>query len=235
MIGADFKMRIMKSKSTLLAMSTVADGSMSKAVPAHERDENRKRFLKKHGCTLERTALVHLTYAAHTYRRYMTIDEAFGGHGLVSYPTIEVDALFTTSRELALFLPVADCVAAVLYDPENAVLGLSHLGRHNLLQQGGTASITYMTEEFGTDPTIVQVWLGPAAGAGNYPLFDFDGRSLHDVSTEQLLAAGVKSVNIRIDSRDTTTDGSLFSHSQFLKGKQAIDGRQAVVCMMRSA
>jgi len=47
------------------------------------------------------------------------------------------------------------------------------------------------------------------------------------------LAAGIDRNNIDIDSRDTTTDSTLFSHSEFLKGNRSTDGRQAVVCMMK--
>jgi copper oxidase (laccase) domain-containing protein len=90
-----------------------------------------------------------------------------------------------------------------------------------------------MERTFRSDPNDIDVWLSAAAGKTNYPLHDFDGRSLHVVALEQLVNAGVPAINIEIDSTDTTTDERLFSHSEFLKGNRLVDGRQAVVAMMR--
>jgi len=143
------------------------------------------------------------------------------------------DALFPQDRNLALLLPIADCIAAVLYDPILGALGLAHLGRHNLLQDGGAGIVAYMSDDFGSKPSDIRVWLSPAAGRGNYPLFDFDNRSLHEVALEQLLAAGITAANVITDPRDTTLDERLFSHSEYLKGKRVSDGRQAVMAVLR--
>lgn len=216
-----------------VALSTVKDGEMSASVDEKQRRINRRDFLRNHGIAIDQTVLVYLTYGGEDYARYHTVSAELGGDGMVASSSLEADALFTTNLDVALFLPVADCVAAVLYDPAQRVLGVSHLGRHNLLQDGGRRSIEYMVERFGTDPNAVSVWLSPAAGKANYPLFDFENKSLHEVTVRQLVSAGVRQMNIEIDDRDTTSDPRLFSHSEFLKGRQATDGRQAVVAMMR--
>lgn len=213
--------------------SAQVDGSMSKAVSAPERDENRRRFLAKQNITPEQTVLVHLQYEGDDYRRYHTVGRSEAGDGITRSPSLISDALFTSEKNLALLLPVADCIGIVIFDEANHVLGLAHLGRHNLEQNGGAAIIAYMQEQFGTNPDDVQVWLSPAAGKGNYPLYDFNNRSLHEVAHEQLLAAGVLTANITHDERDTATDHTLFSHSKYLKGNRQTDGRQAVVAMMK--
>lgn len=215
-------------------MSDMSDGSMSKAVSDDEKTRNRRTFLDEQGIGIDQSVLVHLTYGTDNYRRYMVIDTDFAGDGVVCEPSIEVDALFTTSNDIALFLPVADCIAAVLYDPVHTVIGLAHLGRHNLEQFGGSEIVRYMQSEFESQPEDIVVWLSPAAGKSNYPLYGFDSRSLHEVAAEQLLTAGVSELNISIDSRDTTLDSTLFSHSEFLKGNRQTDGRHAVVCKMKS-
>lgn len=215
-------------------MSDMSDGSMSKAVSDDEKTRNRRTFLDEQGIGIDQSVLVHLTYGTDNYRRYMVIDTDFAGDGVVCEPSIEVDALFTTSNDIALFLPVADCIAAVLYDPVHTVIGLAHLGRHNLEQFGGSEIVRYMQSEFESQPEDIVVWLSPAAGKSNYPLYGFDSRSLHEVVAEQLLTAGVSELNISIDSRDTTLDSTLFSHSEFLKGNRQTDGRHAVVCKMKS-
>lgn len=206
---------------------------MSKAVSDDERLANRTAFLAKYNIAPEQATLVHLTYGGDDYRRFFTVDQSTAGDGIVRPATVDADALFTTERELALLLPIADCIAVVLYDTAKNVLGLAHLGRHNLEQQTGIGVIEYMAQEFGSYPEDIQVWLSPAAGKVNYPLHTFSNRSLHEVAVEQLMAAGVALENIQIDSRDTTTDNALFSHSEFLKGNREQDGRQAVVCMLK--
>ena len=216
-----------------IAISGVIDGSMSKNVDEERKLINKRAFLTSNGMSLEQSVLVHLTYEGDDYKRYYTIGSDLAGDGMTGSPTIVADALFTQDKNLALFLPIADCVAVVMYDPIKHVLGLSHLGRHNLLQQGGTSTVMYMVEEFATVPSDLRIWLSPAAGREKYPLYDFDNRSLHEVATEQLRAAGVSIDNMTIDARDTTADNSLFSYSEFLKGNRP-RGTQAVVAMMRS-
>lgn len=219
--------------SPLIAVSTVVDGSMSVGVTDAERLRNRTVFLAAQGIPADRAILVHLTYDGTDYRRYFTATSDFAGDGITTPSTLTADALFTTEKNLALLLPVADCIGAVLYDPVRQVIGLAHLGRHNLGQGGGTDSVGYMTTEFGSAPSDVKVLLSPSVGRETYPLHDFDNRSLNEVALEQLFAAGILMRNISIDQRDTAKDARLFSHSEFLKGNRSSDGRQAVVTMMR--
>lgn len=218
----------------VIRTSQISDGSMSVGVSDEQRQVNRSRFLGQNDIAASQTILVHLQYQGDDYRRYFTVSSDIAGDGIVSGSTIVADALFTHEKNLALLLPVADCVGVVLYDSRHQTVGLAHLGRHNLAQAGGTSIVQYMANDFGTNPSELTVLLSAAAGRQNYPLYDFDNRSLHEVAIEQLLAAGVPAANIEIDERDTTQDNSLFSHSEFLKGNQALDGRQAIVCMMRA-
>ena len=172
-------------------MSAVADGSMSKAVDDDERRHNRQKYLEKHGISIEQSVLVCLKYEGDNYRRYYTVGSDQAGDGMTYESSVVSDGLFTQNKNLALFLPVADCIGAVLYDPVHQILGLGHLGRHNLLQAGGTGLVEYMVNEFGSNASDIEVWLSPAAGRENYPLYDFANRSMHEVATEQLLAGGV--------------------------------------------
>lgn len=155
------------------------------------------------------------------------------GGGMVGEKKIAVsDALMTTQPGIALFLPLADCVGAVLYDPTQKVLMLSHLGRHNIEQNGAYESVKYMQQNASTEPSKVQVWLSPSAGGENYPLHAFDNKSQQEVVIEQLLKAGIISSNIEASTVDTTTDSNYFSHSEFLKDDSQPQGRFAVVAMM---
>lgn len=220
-------------KAVVIAMSSAADGSMSMSVDDETRRDNRRRFLGRYGITLEQSILVHLKYEGDDYCRYYEVSTEHAGDGIAFESSIIADALFTRSKRLALLLPVADCIGAVLYDARLQVLGLAHFGRHNLVQNGGTKAIEFMKAEFGSDPSDIKAWLSPAAGRGNYPMHDFNNRSLYEVALEQLEKGGLPYENIDIDGTDTTTNTAFFSHSEYLKGNRESDGRQAVVAMMR--
>jgi copper oxidase (laccase) domain-containing protein len=60
----------------------------------------------------------------------------------------------------------------------------------------------------------LKVWLSPSAGAENYPVYSFKGKSLTEIAVKQLQGSGVLVDNIVIEPVDTTTDKNYFSHSQ---------------------
>lgn len=217
-----------------IACSTVEDGSMryQGAPDSDEISRNRENFLAKHAMTSADTALVYLVYEGDDYCRYRVVDKQDKGDGMVGDPSRVADAIASKTPGVGLFLLVADCIAAVIYDPINHAVMLSHLGRHNIEQEGGRHSVLFMQEQFGTKPEDVEVWLSPAAGKDNYPLHSFDNKSLHEVAREQLLAAGVMAEKIDMSPLDTTTDPNYYSHSEFLKRHRDIDGRFAVAVML---
>ena len=213
--------------------STTLDGSMK----SPDRNfasvlETRENFLRQHDIEAADTTLVQVTYDGNDYCRYVTLDDSYKGDGIVRIPTLKADALVVTKPRHALFLPLADCIGAVIHDTSQDVLMVSHLGRHNLEQFGGTHCIEYLKNTHNSDPKNLTVWLSPAAGKSSYPLYAFDNRSLHDVAVEQLVAAGVHEQNIDMSPIDSATDPQYFSHSQFLKGIRETDGRFAIVATM---
>jgi len=214
--------------------STVADGSMKARTDDHMDDvtHNRETFLTAHDIAVSDATLVRLVYEGVDYCRYATVQDVDKGDGMVRPSTVMTDAMVVTKPGHALFLPLADCVGAVLHDPTKGILMLSHLGRHNLEQFGATKSVEYLISEHHVVPKDLTVWLSPAASKVFYPVYAFDNRSLYDVTTEQLLAAGVARENIDISPIDSAADTNYYSHSQFLKGNRADDGRFAVVAMM---
>lgn len=211
------------------------DGTMKPLAHTETADVqlNRTHFLQKHGIKPQATTLVNLVYEGTDYCRYKTVGVAHKGDGIAFESTLVADALVATHPDHALLLPLADCIGAVLHDPIQHVLMLSHLGRHNLEQFGGTKSVMYLMKHHSVNPKNLQVWLSPAAGKENYPLHAFDGRSMHEVASEQLEAAGILPQHIDISPIDTTKDLEYFSHSQFLKGNRSTDGRFCVVATMR--
>ena len=214
--------------------STFLDGSMQSIHGGNLAQANQSRtdFLNKSGIQPEATTLVRLKYEGDDYCRYATIDDTFKGDGIVRESTVVSDALVVTKPHHALFLPLADCIGAVLHDPVKNILMVSHLGRHNLEQYGGTRSVEFLQEHHNVDPQDVTVWLSPAAGKSSYPFFEFNNRSLHEVATEQFIRAGIRAENIAISPIDSSQDANYYSHNQFLKGRRDNDGRFAVVAFM---
>lgn len=191
-------------------------------------------FLERNHIQPVMTTFLNLTYGGTNYCRYLTLADHLRGDGIIRDSTIDADGLVVTRPDFAILLPLADCIGAVLHDPTQNVLMVSHLGRHNLEQNGGTESVNYLVNNHGVDPKDLTVWLSPAAGKTNYPLHGFDNRSLHEVAIEQLMNAGVSSATIEMSPIDTTTDERYFSHSEFLKGNRREDGRFAIIAVMQN-
>lgn len=219
-------LKIYTSTATDGSMKSL-DGNFASVLPT------RTVFLRKHGVEPEDTVLVHLVYEGDNYARFVTADDALRGDGITRRPSFIADGVATQQKNLVLFLPLADCTGVVLHDPKKNALMLSHLGRHNLEQDGGTKSVEYMVEQFNCNPADITVWLSPAAGSEKYPLYDFDNRSMHDVATEQLLRAGILDTNITRSLIDTTKDTNYFSHSEFKKGNRPTDGRFCVLAYIK--
>lgn len=215
--------------------STVADGSMkstdksfASVLPV------RTAFLQSHDISPNQTTLVQLVYEGDDYCRYKTLAPEDKGDGITRPASIVADALVVTVPGHALFLPLADCIGAVIHDATKNILMISHLGRHNLVQYGGAKCIEYLKEKHSVNPHDLTVWLSPAAGKDNYPLHAFDGRGMHDVAIEQLAAAGVPPTNITASPIDSAADPNYFSHSQFLKGNRKTDGRFCVAAVLEA-
>jgi len=216
-----------------VAISTVADGNMLLRADKTNPDviKNRSVFLNKNGIDINRTVMICTSYDGDNYCRYREIsdvDKSIFGHDLE--PS---DALITKSADLALLLPIADCVGAVLFDPSKKVLMLSHLGRHSLEQNGGFKSIQFLIDNYGCSASDLLVWLTPAPGKANYPVFAFDNKSMKEIIFEQLQTAGIPLGNITDDPTDAAVDHKYYSHSEFLKGNRTDDGRYAIVAIMK--
>jgi copper oxidase (laccase) domain-containing protein len=158
--------------------------------------EVNQHYLRRLGVDPDKAVRVRMNYERTDFTRYKQVDAAEAGHILASQIDV-YDGLATQTSQLTLFLPLADCIGAVIYDSIHKAFMVSHLGRHNIEQAGKT----------------------------KYPLFAFDNQSLHEVGRQQCEAAGVLPESIMIDQRDTTQDKELYSHSEYLKGTRPLDGR----------
>lgn len=220
----------------IVAISKISNGNMLIKTDKFNTDviKNRTKFLEKNGIDINQTTRVSIIYEGNDYSRYQEVGADQNGAGMFDGEVIPSDALIVKDLNHALFLPIADCIGAVIFDETKNILMLSHLGRHSLEQNGGYKSIKYLADNYSVDPTELSVWLSPAPGSDSYPLFNFNNRSLKDVAIEQLQSAGIKTENITDNPADTSKNLDYFSHSEFLKGNQSYDGRFAIVAMMQN-
>ncbi len=219
----------------IVRVSSVDDGPMNfKNNDIEMVAANRRDFFDAVGIDPLQVTLLQVTYEDNTdFTRYKLVEDEQAGEGVlepVSYTS--ADALVVARPDHAIFLPLADCVGAVIYDPINEILMVSHLGRHSVEQVGGQKSIEYLKQEFDSNPSDLLVWLSPAVGKESYPLHAFDGQSLHEVTMRQMVDAGVSENHIEVSHIDTAKSDDYYSHSEFKAGNQSEDGRFAIVAMM---
>lgn len=196
--------------------------------------ENREKFLKTAGIDSRDTTFIQVKYSeAEHFTRYKIVDETHKKMGLkTAESSFVADAVVVTEPNHAIFLPLADCVGAIIYDTKKKILMVSHLGRHSTEEQGGTKSIKHLKNTFQSDVDDMLVWLSPAVGRETYPLHKFDGRGLQEVLLEQFLEASVPRKNIEICSENTATNENYFSHSQHLLGNRSNNNRFAIAAMI---
>lgn len=158
---------------------------------------------------------------------------------------VHADVLYTEKPGIGLFLPIADCVGTVVYDPVRKAIALAHLGRHASIAKTIQKTIEFFKEK-GSDPENLTIWMAPSIAKHDYILTWFDHLTdedwQHYASEESdgihldlagfncALAekASVPNANIHVSSVNTATNPNYFSHSQ-----GDADGRFAVVAQMR--
>lgn len=222
--------------SVVVGVSSVDDGNMHFAFgDEDETRHNRINFLQQVDIDPTQATLLPVSYQDTTdFTRYRIVDDENLGEGMLDPASnLQADALIVTRPDHALFLPLADCIGAVIYDAELQIMMVSHLGRHSIEQNGAYKSVQYLKDEFGSVATDLKVWLSPAVGGDSYPLFAFNNRSVQEVVCEQLERAGVGLEQIEASDIDTAEDDNYFSHSEYLAGNQMTDSRFAIVAMMR--
>mgnify|MGYP000881713394 FL=1 len=230
----------------LVAVSSKDDGTMLNRIRGRhvaEILENRRRFCDQIGVKYDDVVYHVISYdQAQTFDTIAEVTEA----DTVKYNNegIFTDALYTEMAGVGLFLPVADCIATVIYDPKRRALMLAHLGRHSTVAQLMTRAVKYFVER-SSQANDLQIWMSPSVKQDNYRMDYFhhtsdvkwhnfcrqtaDGIYLDMQGFNRSLAvqSGVPSDNIFISPIDTADDRHYFSHSS---GDTA--GRIAVVAVM---
>lgn len=233
------------SGEILAAVSSRSDKTMlDRTDNFHKNDvvDNRRRFCAQAGIDYENCVYQLVSYGEN--ESYRQVAEVRDGDTARFKNSVHGDALFTSKKGVGLFLPVADCVATVVYDPIKQYLALLHLGRHASYADLSTCAVKYF-ESKGSRAKDLIVWMSPSAGPDSYLLEWFDKQNdptwqgfykehkkgfcldLAGYNSERLQTVGVTRGNIHRSSIDTMANDNYFSHAA-----GDISGRIAVVAMM---
>ncbi len=232
----------------LIAVSSKDDGTMLNRIRGRHVAEivnNRRRFCDQIGVTYDDVVYQVISYdQAQTFDATIEVTEA----DTVKYNNegIFADALYTEAAGVGLFLPVADCIATVIYDPKRRALMLAHLGRHSTVAQLMTRAVQYFVER-GSQAKDLQIWMSPSITQKNYRMDYFDHASdinwhnfcrqtadgiyldMQGFNRSLAIRAGIPGDNIFISPIDTADDPNYFSHSAGDAG-----GRFAVLAEIKS-
>ena len=230
----------------LVAVSSKDDGTMLNRIRGRHVAEvldNRRRFCDQIGINYDDVVYHVISYdQAQTFD---TIAEATEADTVKrNNEGIFADALYTETAGIGLFLPVADCIATVIYDPKRRALMLAHLGRHSTVAQLMSRAVQHFVER-GSQAKDLQIWMSPSITQKNYCMEYFDHTSdtnwhnfchqtadgiyldMQGFNRSLAVQAGVPAGNIFISPIDTADNPNYFSHSS-----GDVGGRFAVVASM---
>ena len=231
----------------LVTVSSKDDGTMLNRIRGRHVAEvldNRRRFCDQIGINYDDIVYHVISYdQGQTFDTIADVTKAdttrHNSEGIFA------DALYTEAAGVGLFLPVADCIATVIYDPKRRALMLVHLGRHSTVAQLMSRAVRYFVER-GSQAKELQIWMSPSITQKNYRMDYFDHTNdtnwhnfcrqtadgiyldMQGFNRSLAVQAGVPADNIVISPIDTADDLHYFSHSS---GDTA--GRIAAVAMMR--
>lgn len=157
------------------------------------------------------------------------------------------DALITSQKGVALMVQHADCQAVLLYDSVAEVVAAVHNGWRGSVQNILRSVVDIMTRDYSSKPANVQAIVGPSLGpccaefihhekelpeeftqfkvGDNH--FDF-----WQISQKQLMDAGLKNTNIKIDGQCTLCSQDYFSYREVVQKGDGVTGRNGSVIVL---
>lgn len=231
--------------SLRIALSSKGDGTMldrTTGLHTPRAIDSRRAFCEKIGVSYDGVVYQNIIYGeGQTYDDIVNVDASMTTEHTSDVPA---DALFTKATKVGLFLPVADCVATVVYDPVKNYLAMVHLGRDSTAAELMRKVIDKFKAE-GSNPNDLLVWMSPSAKRETYLMQWFDQKDnpmwrefiaasdegvyldLPGFNKAACLSAGILETNIHISPINTMASDEYFSHSM-----GDTSGRFAVLAQM---
>jgi len=230
------------------AISEVKDGNMSLSwEPKDEVVPARKRFLKAVGLELDEAIGGRFDGSTDIVE---ALGSASGGRAMrEALAKAPGDAVITNEKGLGIFVFLGDCPGAILYDPQQEILGIVHLSRHTS-DLGIARKIVESMIAQGSDPADIVAWISPGIQPASYVfptlpndikmdwsdyLIKVDKGTAIDVSgfnRNEFIKAGLLASNIEVSPINTRQDRNYFSHRRSVEENEP-EGRFAIVAVMR--
>lgn len=188
---------------------------------------NRRDFIGKSGGDYNDTVYQIIEYdESQTYDKIVEVTD---DDTLKFSAGVYADALIVRQPGVGLFLPVADCVATIVYDPKRQVLALLHLGRHSTLANLMRKTIVHLVE-YGSTVGDLLVFMAPSIQSPDYKLDYFKPANreewqqyikiegdktsidMQGYNREICLKMGIPKDNIEVSAANTATNSNYFSH-----------------------
>ncbi len=192
--------------------------------------ENRKRYAKMLGTTLDAMVFCNQTHSANF--KLVTKNDCGRGATDFSDGINDTDALYTFDSGVYLNAYYADCTPVYFYSHVNNLIGVIHAGWQGTVKQITKQTLKHVIDEYGISPDNLHVLIGPSIEFENFDvkqdvidlvkhMDNYDGCIRHisddqyklDVKRLNYLQAydlGIK--NISISSLDTYDDELFFSY-----------------------
>lgn len=203
---------------------SVAAGGGNQPTTLHRR--NAESFLVRLGFYISNRTKILVSYQdGRVYNRVRGVSRDNAGQ------SIETDAVYTVEPGLTLTLPVADCLATIVYDPVSRMVGMLHLGRHSSVDGLIEAFAKKVQAETGSLPPDWHVWMSPGLGQAHNRLQYFSppspkewqqfsrtdkgGEICIDMAghnRQRFIALGVMPAQITVSDIDTYSSPDYFSH-----------------------
>ena len=212
--------------------------------------ENYRLFTEAVGIRLEDVVIGNLNHTSNV--RVATREDA--GCGILKpFNYVNVDALITNEKNLALTVTCADCVPVFVYDPVRKAIGIAHSGWKGTAGEISGKTVEKMVSEYGCNPDDMIAGIGPCIGMCCYEVsrevyeefieFDYLDKAwffekdngkfdldLARIIFGTLAYAGIRPENISISGLCTSCNNDvLFSH-RAQKGKR---GTMAGMIMLK--
>lgn len=233
-------------ESVVAGVSSRDDGSMldrSGRTPREVLVANRQEFCEQLGLDYDDVVNQQIIYGDNqSYERIVDVDER---HTVGAGQAIHADTLITREPGVGLFLPIADCIGAVLHEPTSRTLVVMHLGRHSTTSRV-IDKLCDKLDADGVSLTDATIWMSPSIAKSSYRMDYFDPADerawrtyaaksddgiyidIAGYNRAQFVRRGVPEHNIHLPSADTATDPAYFSHSS-----GDTTERFAIVAMMK--
>ena len=214
--------------------------------------ENHRRFGKALGYDENRLVFSNQVHLTNIHK--VTKEDC--GKGIIrESDIIEIDGLVTNEPGIPLITFYADCVPLFFYDPVNKVIAMAHSGWKGTVERIGAKMISYMKEEYHSNPEDIVCAIAPSIcqkcyevsedvalrflevfgdGYGEELLYKKDNGkyqlNLHKACEITLLEAGVKKEHLDVTDICTCCNPKfLFSH----RASNGMRGNLAGVMMIK--